>query len=402
MKRCRLLCACLLCAALRPAGAEDFLDEVDRALTISVAHDQVRARLSGLLDLEYYHFPQPPPGLIRADGHDLFTPRLSLFLDAQLGSQVYFFAQTRLDTGFDPSDLGTQLRLDEYALRVTPWRDGRFSLQIGKFATVIGGWVERHLSWENPFINAPLPYETATLVSDLELPLTSQSFRGVPGFDKYEFLPIIWGPVYTVGVSLSGRIGIFEYAAEVKNASVSSRPEAWSDYNFERPAVDLRVGLRPNEAWRFGFSAAEGAYLQPGAQPELERGGLGDFREFVLGQDLSYARGHWQFWAEVFEARFEVPRVGNADVLAYYLEVKYKFTPQLFGALRWNQEFFDSGRDPAGRTVSRPPDVTRVDLASGYRFTAHTQLKLQYSLERGDFVSDKYGSTFALQFTVRF
>ncbi len=402
MKRCRLLCACLLCAALRPAGAEDFLDEVDRALTISVAHDQVRARLSGLLDLEYYHFPQPPPGLIRADGHDLFTPRFSLFLDAQLGSHVYFFAQTRLDTGFDPSDLGTQLRLDEYALRVTPWRDGRFSLQIGKFATVVGGWVERHLSWENPFINAPLPYETATLVSDLELPLTGQSFRGVPGFDKYEFLPIVWGPVYTVGVSLSGRIGIFEYAAEVKNAPVSSRPEAWSDYNFERPAVDLRVGLRPNEAWRFGFSAAEGAYLQPGAQPELERGGLGDFREFVLGQDLSYARGHWQFWAEVFEARFEVPRVGNADVLAYYLEVKYKFTPQLFGALRWNQEFFDSGRDPAGRTVSRPPDVTRVDLASGYRFTAHTQLKLQYSLERGDFVSDKYGSTFALQFTVRF
>jgi hypothetical protein len=63
---------------------------------------------------------------------------------------------------------------------------------------------------------------------------------------------------------------------------------------------------------------------------------------------------------------------------------------------------FDSGRDAAGRTVARAPDVARVDLAVGYRFSAHTQLKLQYSLARGDFVSDNLGSTFAAQFTVRF
>jgi hypothetical protein len=400
--RSALICAGLLAATLRTVSAEDFLDQIDQALTISVANDQVRARLSGLVDLEYYNYPQPPPGLIRAGGHDLFAPRLSLFLDAQLGSRVYFFAQARLDTGFDPTDRGAQARMDEYALRVTPWTDGRFTLQVGKFASVIGGWVERHLSWENPFVNAPLPYETATLVSDLQLPLTSQSFRAVPGFDKYEFLPVIWGPAYTIGVSVAGHLGIFEYAAEFKNNAVASRPESWSDYNFDRPALDLRLGLQPNEAWHFGFSAAEGAYLQPGARPEVEGGDLGDYREFVLGQDVSYAVGHWQFWAEVFEARFEVPRVGNADVLAYYLEAKYKFTPQLFGALRWNQELFDSGRDAAGRTVARAPDVARVDLAVGYRFSAHTQLKLQYSLARGDFVSDNLGSTFAAQFTVRF
>src|SRR6266567_1025556 len=81
---------------------------------------------------------------------NLFNPRLTLFLDAQYGSQIYFFAQSRLDRGFDPSDRGAQVRLDEYALRITPWDDGRFALQIGKFATVIGNWVPRHLSWENP------------------------------------------------------------------------------------------------------------------------------------------------------------------------------------------------------------------------------------------------------------
>lgn len=397
----RLFCVCLFLAAIRGAGAQDFLDRVDQALTISVFHDQVRARVSGLLDLEYYNFPQPPPGLIRADGHNLFAPRLSLFLDAQAGPQIYFFAQARLDTGFDPTDLGTQLRLDEYALRVTPWRDGRFSLQVGKFATVIGGWVERHLSWDNPFVNAPLPYETATLVSDLEVPLTGFSFIGVPGFDKYEFLPIIWGPVYTIGASVAGRIGIFEYAAEIKNAAVSSRPESWYDYNFEHPAFDLRVGLRPNEAWRFGISFAEGPYLRSEARP-LQGDGGSDYRQFLLGQDISYARGHLQIWAEAFESRFEIPRLGNADVFAYYIEAKYKITPQLFGALRWNQELFSTGRGPFGEPVAKAPDIWRIDCALGYRFTAHTQLKLQYSLARGDFVSEKYGSTFAAQFTVRF
>ena len=213
--------------------------------------------------------------------------------------------------GSIPADLGTQLRLDEYALRITPWSDGRFNLQVGKFSTVVGGWVERHLSWDNPFVNAPLPYETATLVSDEELPLTGQSFRAVPGFDKYEFLPMLWGPVYATGISVAGRFGIFEYAAEVKNAPVASRPESWDDFDFGYPSVDLRVGLRPNEAWRFGFSAAEGSYLQANARPLPIDSDLSEYRQFVLGQDVSYARGHLQIWAEAFEGRFEVPAIGQ-------------------------------------------------------------------------------------------
>ncbi len=394
--------ACLLAAVMSAFGAEDFLDRVDQALTISCFDDQVRARISGLLDLEYYNFQQPAPGLIRADGHNLFAPRLSVFLDANLGPYVYLFAQSRVDTGFDPADRGEQWRADEYALRVTPWLDGRFNLQVGKFATVVGAWVERNLSWDNPFINAPLPYETASYVSDVYLPLTANSFAGVPGSYKYAFLPIIWGPVYATGISATGRIGIFQYAVEMKNAPVASRPESWDEVNFDHPAVDLRVGLQPNEAWRFGFSAGEGSYLRPDAAPNPNESDLGEYKQFVLGQDISYARGHFQIWAEAFESRFEVPRVGNADIFAYYIEAKYKITPQLFGALRWNEEFFASGTDPAGQTVARPPDVWRIDAALGYRFTAHTQLKLQYSLAHGDFVSDNLDGTFAAQFTVRF
>jgi len=135
--------------------------------------------------------------------------------------------------------------------------------------------------------------------------------------------------------------------------------------------------------------------LPPGSDPD-------SYRQFLIGQEISYARGHWQLWAEAFQSRFEIPRLGDADVFAYYIELKYKFTPQLFGALRWNQEFFDSGTDPMGQPISHAHDVSRVDVAVAYRFTAHTQLKLQYSIAKGDFVSDDTKGSFAAQFTVRF
>ena len=391
-----------LLAATQAPAADDFFDLVDDALTMSFFQDRVRARVSGLVDLEYYNFPQPPPGLIRADGHDLFNPRLSLFLDAKAGRTIYFFAQTRFDTGFDPTDLGWQWRFDEYALRITPWSDGRLSLQLGKFATIVGGWVERHLSWDNPLINAPVPYETPTLVSDLEVPLTAQSFRAVPGRDQYEFLPLIWGPVYAVGASVAGHVGTFEYAAEIKSVGVSSRPESWYSYDFSHPALGVKLGYNPSEAWHFGVSASEGIYLRSNARPLQSEGEFSDYYQYLVGQEVSWARGHWQVWAEALESRFEIPRLGNADIFAYYIEAKYKLTPQLFVALRWNQEFFDSGTDPMGQPIAHGHNVSRVDAAVAYRFTAHTQLKLQYSVAAGDFVSTKTKGTFAAQFTLRF
>jgi len=167
---------CLFTCTACAFDTDDFFDRLDTALTISAFQNNLRARLSGTLDLEFYNFEQPPPGLIISDSDNLFNPRLTLFLDTQIGSQIYFFAQSRLDRGFDPTDNGAQVRIDEYALRVTPWDDGRLTAQIGKFATVVGNWVPRHLSWENPFLNAPLVYENVTPIRDKSAPLSVFDF----------------------------------------------------------------------------------------------------------------------------------------------------------------------------------------------------------------------------------
>ena len=103
--------------------------------------------------------------------------------------------------------------------------------------------------------------------------------------------------------------------------------------------------------------ASGGSYLHPDASPTLASGRrLDDYREIVLGQDIGFAWHNWQAWAEFYGARFEIPTVGNAHTFAYYVEAKYKFTPQLSGALRWNQQLFNRIGDKRwGR------DIWRID-----------------------------------------
>jgi hypothetical protein len=386
-------------------AAEDFLDQVDETLTFNAFQGDVRARLSGLLDLEFYRIDLPPPGLIDTEHRFLVNPRLSLFLDAQIGPHVYLFVQSRADRGFDPHDQEVQLRLDEYALRYNPRESDCFDLQVGKFATVVGNFVQRHLSWENPFVTAPLLYENLTAVSDTRVPANRRDFASGFVFDEDENIPLIWGPSYATGASVAGKIGEFSYALEAKNSALASRPKSWdaTAIGFENPTVSGRIGFQPNPAWNFGVSASDGTYLRPEAAATLPPGrSIGDYHEVLLGQDISYAFHHLQLWAEFYEVRFQVPRVGNADTFAYYLEGKYKFTPQFFGALRWNQQLFSTVPDGMGGSARWGHDLWRIDTSLGYRFTAHTQLKLQYSFQDANSDSRDLAHTLAAQFTLRF
>jgi hypothetical protein len=395
----------LALAAAPSARAEDWLDRVDEALSFANDDASVRARFSGLLDIEGYHFTQPSPGLIFSDGTELVNPRLTLFFDAQLGPHVYVFAQSRLDRGFDPSDSQADFRLDEYAVRWSPWDDARFNVQVGKFASVVGNWSGRHQSWDNPFINAPLAYETMTAIYDSEAPSGPAAFLEGIVDAKYEYNPVIWGPSYASGIAISGTLGHFDYAFELKNAPLSSRPESWrfSDIDLSHPTLSGRLGYRPTAAWYLGLSASEGAYFIDSVEDHLPFGtSMNDFKQIVIGQDISYAWHHWQLWAECYEARFQVPRVGHADSLGYYLEAKYKFTPQFFAAMRWNQQLFASVRDEADASTSWGDDLGRIDCALAYRFTPHTQLKLQYALQHAAHAKRDYGHLLGVQFTVRF
>jgi hypothetical protein len=369
MKTIRRLFLCLAAGAGAALAAQDLLDQVVQALTVSAA----------------------------------------------LGARFYAFAQARVDRGFDPADDALRMRLDEYALRYTAAGAGHVNVQVGKFATAIGNWVPRHGAWDNPFVGAPLLYENLTGIWDAE-PVPSRGALlqwahvrpGLPARitaqEKYLRIPVIWGPSYATGLAVSGTAGRFRYAFEMKNAALSSRPDTWNDLDddWRHPAFSARLGFAPDERWNLGLSASTGTYLRPEAAPLLPPGqGFGDYREDLLGQDIGYAWHHLQVWAEFYEVNFSSPVIGHAGTFAYYTEAKYKFTPQFSGAVRWNQQVFGTIAD-AGVATPWGRDVWRIDLAPGYRFTAHTQLKLQYSLLHDGAGPRVYTHTLSSQFVLRF
>ncbi len=413
MKPVLAICCGLLAVVMTAREADEAIDQLDAALTWTGRGDTVRAHVSGLLDLETYQLQQPTSNLFRTDADSLLNPRLTLFLDAQVGSSVYVFAQSRVDHGFDPGAGSTRIRMDEYAIRCTPRPDGVFNLQVGKFATVVGNWVTRHHSWNNPFITAPMPYENLLglfdkVAGDSTATLLRWTLPGsrVPGHDYYlakSRVPIVWGPSYTSGAAVSGVVGQADYAFEAKNASLSSRPAGWdmAQTQWQHPTYSGRLGYRPDESWYFGFSASTGTYLSAAATlgPGDDRA---EYRETVWAQDLGFAWHHFQFWAEAYEASYTVPGVGDAKTVSYYLEAKYKFTPQFSGAVRWNQQLNGDLPDGNGGRVQWGRDTWRIDVAPNYRFTSHTELKLQYSFQSGGIGPRNYSHLTAAQFVLRF
>ena len=262
-----------------------------------------------------------------------------------------------------------------------------------------------------------MPYENLTGIWDSAAPKdldTLLSWGHVPhdgvtrfgdGYsDKFLRLPVIWGPSYASGASVAGSMGSLDFAFEVKNSALASRPESWdlTQVGFENPTVGGRIGFTPSPIWNFGFSGSGGAYLGPEAASSLPaRDTIGDYHEILLGQDLSVAWHRFQLWAELFETRFEVPNVGNADVLSYYLEAKYKITSQLFVATRWNQQLYGTVPD-GNKEVQWGNNAARIDTVVGYRFSSSLQLKLQYSFTHFDKNENESVQLLATQFTFRF
>src|SRR5687767_11055441 len=169
---------CLLFAVLPfSALAEaEWLHKFSQSLHVESSNGFFRAKLSGLFDLEGYYFDRLPPGLIFGKDEAFVNPRLSLFLDTRIGKHFYSSVQARIDRGFDPRVKKQDARFDEYFVRYTPFDDARLNFQAGKFATVVGNWIQRHDSWNNPFVTAPLPYENVFTISDQTTPPSAKAF----------------------------------------------------------------------------------------------------------------------------------------------------------------------------------------------------------------------------------
>lgn len=395
----------LLCTTAR---SQDFLDQIDEALSITDPGCSLRADLSILADVEYYAGERQLPGLLFGDQSSFLNPRLAVFLDLQAGDYFQARAQMRVDRGFDPNvNPDGEARLDEYFIRLRPLGDDRLNIQAGRFASVIGNWIPRHLSWDNPFVTAPSPYEDVLAITDQAAPPSPAAFlnrQNLPD-NKRGWVPLIWGPVYASGAAVFGKADWLDYAVEVKSAALSSRPAAWEDAagEFDHLTVGSRLGVRPSPEWAVGASFSHGPYLMEAAEGTLPKGsGIDDFDQTTWGLDASWQHHHWQVWGEIFYSSFDVPNVGEAEAVSYYLETKYKLAADWWLAARWNQSFLGDVPDGKGGEAQWDRDAWRADFAIGHRFSRHVQAKVQYSYGDKQGRDQEGDHLLAAQVTVRF
>jgi len=404
IRRIRALFILSLGPCLQAIESDLWLDRLDDNLAWASGDQHLRLHLSGSFELEAYAFEGPPPGVLDTSDQSLFQPRLTLFLDGQAGNRWYGFAQARFDRGFDPADHGVRGRLDEVAVRYTPFQSGSLNLQAGQFATLIGGWVHRHLPRANPFVTAPLPYEHITRLSDLYPPYDTAKLADELDRDrKYYYNPIIWGPAYTSGVAVSGRSGQLEWALEFKNASPFSRPSAWSlsRSGFGAPTWSGRLNWRPDIRWQVGVSASDGSYLVEDGWYRWW-GSRRDYRQRLVLVDFSYALHHLEIWGEWMQAEFETPRRPELRANSGFLEARYRFTAGFSAAARYNEMRFSGFHDNNGADRSWGETVRRIDLAGTWRLTAHARIKLELNLRSGEDGLDGTGWGGAAQFSVAF
>ena len=383
-----------LAAACPHAVAGDPLDDVADAVREATVFQTPDGNLSFDLDLyltmDNFVMSQPPPGIIDAGGNYLANPRLSMLGQVDLYDWITMFALGRADRGFDPTDESAQARADEYYIQLDPF-DGPFRFTAGKFGTSYGQWARRYFEWDNPMTTAPLAYEWITTVGDgvnaptVAPPVAGFLARKNRDADRSKWVPAIWGPSYTTGFRFDGSAAIFDYAFEIKNNALSSRPSEWDLWDHGLYGQGLtyqgRFGVRPVTDWNIGVSGSSGAYLAPDSKGVPAGTRWYDYSQDAVGFDLSWAHGPVEVWSEVNWTSFEIPGpVGTVALVSYFVESKWKFAPGWWLAGRWNQQLYDDIVDPTtGQETSWDNDVWRVEACVGWHVSRSLTVKAAYS-----------------------
>jgi len=154
MKLLRALGFCLIASTARALEVEDFFDRLDNTLTIAAFEDNLRARLSGTIDLEAYHFQQPAPGLIDSK-INLDRRFISLLSHGLIAGSIPAITELR----FASMNMRFALRLGMMAVSICKSGNLRPLSVLGSRGICHG---RIHLSMRRWFTRTSLPLATKT------------------------------------------------------------------------------------------------------------------------------------------------------------------------------------------------------------------------------------------------
>jgi hypothetical protein len=269
-------------------------------------------------------------------------------------------------------------------LRIRPWPERRFDIQVGRIPPTFGAFPRRSYESDNPLIGYPLAYQYLTSLRPDAVPAGADELlqmRGRGWLADYTIGNPTPGPGVPLASAFRWDTGVQAHAAyELVDLTVSmtagtlSNPR-FSDDNTGRQVAG-RAAFHPVAGLIVGASTAHGPFVSRQAAREAvgsERDGA--FAQTAWGTDIEYSRGYYVVRAEAIFSQWRVPTITDLlRSLATSIEGRYKVFPGMYVAARVDHLGFSEIAGSNGPASWDAP-VTRVEVGGGYSLQRNLLLK---------------------------
>jgi len=330
------------------------------ALTSLPAGAQDWFLLQGIIDAEFYDSDSNSPLLTRNDGNPATLGRLQLWTAFQLSPSLQFYAQGQLVSDNFEGYGETDTNLEQAALRYTRQSAPGLLVEVGKILSPLAAYSDRRLSTQNPLIGQPYLYTTG----------------------------------YPYGAKVAGAFGRFDYqVAWIEPADSDTGYQLTARDSGYRPA--LGAGVTPLTGLRFGLTWTRGPYLNHQGEYHLpDDSRWQDYDQRVLGVDFQFSRGYLEFNGQWLRTSYEVPyHAPDPEDSTWYLELKYTWTPRLYGAVRFQGVEATYVRPSEyGHWRTQTSKFEFLEIGLGYRLSPELLFKAAYQADHWDDAAYGYGA----------
>jgi hypothetical protein len=266
-----------------------------------------------------------------------------------------------------------------FYVRVRPWRDKRFDIQLGRIPPTFGSFTRYAYGHLNPLIGYPLAYQYLTSLRTDSIPATAEELLRMRGrgwlsnfsignLEPARGLPLVTAFSWDTGVQVSTGWRIVDVTAAVTNGSASN-PRVSDDNDGKQFAT--RVTVRPAFGLVLGASYARGQFGERTLVDALPAESNRRFMQQAVGADAEYSRDHWSVRFEGVMSEWRIPAVAAPFVppalraFSPRVEGRYTFLPGMYAAAR--VDYLGFNRIAAGSRIAEwDAPVTRVEVGGGY------------------------------------
>jgi len=383
-KQARIACLIVLCAgseAVAQAPASEPVVLAGGTLTIG---GDVSATF-GSEDPGFFNFTD-------YEDSELRMLRVDVSAALRAGSHVSVLGEVRSQNGGRPRAYALYVRL-------RPWTNRRFDIQVGRIPPTFGAFPRRSYESENPLIGYPLAYQYLTSIRADAIPASADellqmrgrgwlaSYSGaVVGPDEAPGVPLVTAFRWDTGIQAHVATDVVDLTGSI-TAGTLSNPR-FSDDNAGRQVAG-RVSVHPIAGLIVGASAAHGPFISK--HVARLAGGETDqaFAQTALGGDVEYSRDYYLVRVETVFSQWAIPAIeaplidAPLRALATSVEGRYKLRPGFYVAARIDHLGFDTIAGSAGsRTWDAP--VTRFEAGGGYSLQRNLLVKLAAQFDARD------------------